>query len=79
MIGRSGERGSGISVLAARHDDDDDNRYIYYHFFLFFYSYILFPKIMYQQLSIFLLVDGGKDLYKLYRSWNIVVSKGNSF
>ena len=25
MIGRGGERGSGISVLAARHDDDDDN------------------------------------------------------
>ena len=24
MIGRSGERGSGISVLAARHHDDDD-------------------------------------------------------
>ena len=24
MIGISGERGSGISVLAARHDDDDD-------------------------------------------------------
>ena len=24
LIGRSGERGSGISVLAARHDDDDD-------------------------------------------------------
>ena len=23
MIGRSGERWSGISVLAARHDDDD--------------------------------------------------------
>ena len=23
MIGRSGKRGSGISVLAARHDDDD--------------------------------------------------------
>ncbi len=29
MIGRSGERGSGISVLAARHDDDDDLRYFY--------------------------------------------------
>ena len=28
MIGRSGERGSGISMLAARHDDDDDI-YIY--------------------------------------------------
>ena len=24
MIGRSGERGSGMSVLAARHDDDDN-------------------------------------------------------
>ena len=24
MIWRSGESGSGISVLAARHDDDDD-------------------------------------------------------
>ena len=23
MIGRRGEKGSGISVLAARHDDDD--------------------------------------------------------
>ena len=27
MIGRSGERGSGISVLAAWHDDDDDDSY----------------------------------------------------
>ena len=25
MIGRSGERGSGLSVLAAQHDDDDDD------------------------------------------------------
>ena len=24
-IGRSGERGSGVSVLAAQHDDDDDD------------------------------------------------------
>ena len=24
MIGRNGERGSGISALAARHDDDDE-------------------------------------------------------
>ena len=28
-IGKSGERGSGISVLVARHDDDDDCMYIY--------------------------------------------------
>ena len=26
MIGRSGERGSGISVPATRHDDDDDDK-----------------------------------------------------
>ena len=32
MIGRSGERGSGISVLAARHDDDDDI-YIYIYIY----------------------------------------------
>ena len=25
MIGKSGERGSGISVLPARHDDDNDD------------------------------------------------------
>ena len=25
MIGRNGERGSGISALAVRHDDDDDD------------------------------------------------------
>ena len=25
MIGRRGERGSGISVLAAQHHDDDDD------------------------------------------------------
>ena len=26
MTGRSGERGSGISVLAAQHHDDDDDK-----------------------------------------------------
>ena len=38
MIGRSGERGSGISVLAVWHDDDDDLfifiLFIYIHLFL---------------------------------------------
>ena len=33
-IGRSGERGSGISVLAARHDDDDIYIYIYIHIYI---------------------------------------------
>ena len=39
-IGRSGERGSGISVLPARYDDDDDDIYIY----IYIYIYILLPK-----------------------------------
>ena len=40
MIGRSGERWSGISQLAARHDDDDDDDdiYIYSSFELFYNS-----------------------------------------
>ena len=29
MIGRSGERGLGISELGARYDDDDDDDYIF--------------------------------------------------
>ena len=35
-IGKSGERGSGISVLPARHDDDDDDDiYIYIYIYIF--------------------------------------------
>ena len=34
-IGRSGERGSGISVLPARYDDDDDTHtYIHTHYYI---------------------------------------------
>ena len=33
MIGRNGERGSGISVLVARHDDDPDI-YIYIYIYI---------------------------------------------
>ena len=32
-IGRSGERGSGISMLPARHDDDDDEVFSIYSAF----------------------------------------------
>ena len=42
LTGRSGERGSGISVLAARHDDDDDDIYNIEHWTL---SFELFPHI----------------------------------
>ena len=34
-IGRSGERGSGISVPAARHDDDDDDLLVKNIFIIF--------------------------------------------
>ena len=33
-IGRSGERGSGISVLPARYDDDDDYWYYFNYYYL---------------------------------------------
>ena len=44
-IGRSGKRGSGISVLPARHDDDDDDNddediYIYAHIHAHIYVHI---------------------------------------
>ena len=43
MIGRRGERGSGISVLAARHDDDDDDfmfeNDVYYTYVFTFHLY----------------------------------------
>ena len=44
-IGRSGKRGSGLSVLIARHDDDDD-----YSMFSFIFGFLQFstkslPKI----------------------------------
>ena len=37
-IGRSGERGSGISVLPARHDDDDDDFGNHANIFSFFFT-----------------------------------------
>ena len=51
MIGRSGERWSGISVLAAQHDDDDDDDTL--HLFFFFFSvcfvfyYICFQNFLF--------------------------------
>ena len=42
VIGRSGKRGSGISVLAARHYDDDDD---------FLYSVIFFRSVIFPPIS----------------------------
>ena len=45
MIGRSGERGSGISVLAAQHDDDDDI-FVNGNKFERIVSYLFSPKLL---------------------------------
>ena len=45
-IGRSGERGSGISVLAARHDDDDYRRLLCTYFILICSSRCMHFKII---------------------------------
>ena len=37
-IAKSGERGSGISVLPARHDDDDDLFSLWYDYYYFIFS-----------------------------------------
>ena len=44
MIGRSDDRGSGISVLAARHDDDDIYMYTHIHTHTYIYTHIIFPS-----------------------------------
>ena len=65
MIGRSGERGSGISVIAARHDDDDDNTHknIYeghtyiFDIIIYIYIYIYIYKRVNQKVIPFSLVQ----------------------
>ena len=44
MIGRRGERGSGISVLAARHDDDNDDIYTYIYIYIIHNMWFGFMK-----------------------------------
>ena len=50
-IGRSGERGSGIPELPARHDDDDINIYIYIHMYIYVYIYICIHIYIYVYIS----------------------------
>ena len=59
-IGRSGERGSGISVLPARYDDDDD---------IYIYIYINTNFVEHNRhfLSTYFLVDPFVLLYCFYR------------
>ena len=50
MIGRSGERGSEISVLAARHDDDDERSFqcpvLHIYIYIYIYIYILTATLL---------------------------------
>ena len=39
-IGKSGERGSGISVLAVRHDDDDEKNTLCLYIYIYIYACI---------------------------------------
>ena len=41
MIGRNGERGSGISALAAGYHDDDDDIYIYIYIYIYIQQHIV--------------------------------------
>ena len=50
MIGRNGERRSGISAQAARHDDDDD-----------IYIYVCVCSCIEKQLEIFIRIPGAKQ------------------
>ena len=45
-IGKSGERGSGISVLVARHDDDDDDDDIF--IYIYIYGGLYLPIVMWR-------------------------------
>ena len=50
-IGRSGKRGSGISVQAARYDDDDDDDiYIYIYIYIYIRGKIVLPHRIYSSL-----------------------------
>ena len=62
MIGRLGERGSGISVQAARHDDDDDIRiyictYIIIRLFILFRIYIYIYIYIYTYIFVHFFVN----------------------
>ena len=67
-IGKSGERGSGISVLPARHDDDDDNQKL---------LYLLGENNTYKHMYLQTVLKNINDLNKSYRKlisndkWNI--------
>ena len=68
VIGRNGERRSGISAQTARHDDDDDIYiYIYIYICLFtpIYWYIYLSIYLFMYLSIYL---------SLFQFWSLLIT-----
>ena len=68
MIGRSGERGSGISVLVAQHDDHDICIYIHTHT----HTHVLIDTHTHTHTYImlfFLLVQQEKSIYDKINKW----------
>ena len=65
MIGRSGERWSGISMMTARHDDDDDDIYIY--IYIYMCKLIMKFAVIFKQNRSVLMIERMKinvDIYK---------------
>ena len=82
MIGRSGERGSGISLLAARHDDDDIYIYIYINiitlvFLKIFCTQLCFIKYSYLIWVIGLQFYGWPIKKEVITEWNLILIRIN--
>ena len=54
MIGKGGERGSGISVLVVRHDDDDDDDVYLFRCVRLFISLHQLPRRIHHRLFMML-------------------------
>ena len=51
-IGRSGERGSGIPIIAVWHDDDDDDSYQSINLYIYISIYLLFSLCLFRSLCL---------------------------
>ena len=75
--GRNGERGSGISVLAARHDDDDDDIYIYIYIYIWgkiFVKAYLIEQYWHLCLHIFVFIFLSYRNYVLISGWYSLIN-----
>ena len=82
-IGRSGERGSGISVLPARHDDDDDDSSKFpmkdHSLFLFYFSTLSFYHQLPLRKDTFLSISKNPKITKLQRPNSLISWFGRNY